>query len=105
MKTGFTHVAVISANRRKLIQIQEAYLKRNGNKDASKVGFYTPTEFFTQLLDWAANDPEGGKIEKGKPKKQNFDFGTAPEAIANRAAEERKSLDGLIKLMRTKTPG
>lgn len=105
LKAGFKHVAVISANRRKLHLIQEVYLKRNGNKDVSKVGFYSPKEFFAQLFTWATDDPAGGKIEKGKPKKQNFDFGASPEAMANRAGEERKLLDDLMKLMRTKRTG
>jgi hypothetical protein len=105
LKAGFQHVAVISANRRKLNLIQAAYLKQSSNKDASKVGFYTPKEFFAKLFTWAADDPEGGIIEKGKPKKQDFDFGASPEAIANREEEERKLLDDLTNMMRKKKDG
>ena len=104
LKAGFQQIAVISANRRKLNLIQEIFLKQGGNKDASKVGFYTPKEFFAQLFSWAADDPEGGKVEKGKPKKQNFNFNPSPEDIAGRVAEERKMLDELTRLMKRK-PG
>jgi len=50
LKAGFQHVAVISANRRKLNLIQDAYLRLGGSRDAVRVGFYTPKEFFTQLF-------------------------------------------------------
>ena len=99
LKAGFQHVAVISANRRKLNLIQEAYSKQSGTKATSKVGFYTPKEFFAQLFVWAADDPEGGKVESRKPKKQTFNFNLSPEAIANRQADERKMLEDLRKMM------
>ena len=105
LKAGFQHVAVISANRRKLNLIQEAYSKKSGTKATSKVGFYTPKEFFAQLFTWATDDPEGGKIEKGKPRKQNFNFDLTPEDIARRAEEEQEMLEDLKQLMARKNTG
>jgi hypothetical protein len=105
LKAGFKHVAVISANRRKLNLIQDAYLKQCGNQDAIRVGFYTPKEFFAQLFAWAADDPEGGKVESRKPKKQTFNFNLLPEAVANRAENEQKMLEDLAKMMKRKNAG
>lgn len=105
LKAGFQHVAVISANRRKLNLIQEAYVRQSGTIAASKVGFYTPKEFFAQLFTWAADDPEGGKVEKGKPKKQSFNFSLSPEDIANRERDEREMLEELKQLMARKNAG
>lgn len=105
LKAGFKHVAVISANRRKLNLIQAAFVEQCGSNDVSKVGFYVPKEFFAQLFTWAADDPEGGKIEKGKPKKQIFNFNPSPEDIANRAEEEREMLDDLTTMMKRNKTG
>ena len=105
LKAGFKHVAVISANRRKLNLIQAAFVEQCGSKDVSKVGFYVPKEFFAQLFTWAADDPEGGKIEKGKPKKQIFNFNPSPEDIANRAEEEQEMLEDLTNLMKRNKTG
>jgi hypothetical protein len=99
LKAGFKHVAVISNNRRKLNRIQAAYLKQSGNKLTSKVGYYTPKEIFAQLFTWATDDPEGGKVEKSKPRKRVFNFNPSPEQIAKRAETERVMLDDLAKLM------
>ena len=97
LKAGFQQVAVISANRRKLILIQEAYLRLD--KDLSKVGFYTPKEFSAQLFDWATDDPEGGKIEKGKPRKRVFNFDKSSEGKASRAEKEEAMLVDLKQIM------
>jgi hypothetical protein len=67
MKAGFSHVAVVSLNRRSLKLIEEAYLQLGADADISKVGFYTPEEFKAQLFNWAADDAEGGTIERSQP--------------------------------------
>ena len=50
---------MISANRQKLNRIRETFFKSGHDADDSKVGFYTPEEFVTQLYGWAADDPVG----------------------------------------------
>jgi hypothetical protein len=72
LKAGVTHIAVISTNRQKLYLIQRTLEERGSSADT--VGFYSPSEFNSQLFDWAADDPNGGEIEKAKPKKQPIDF-------------------------------
>ena len=101
LKAGFKHVAVISANRRKLNLIQAAFVEQSGSKDISKVGFYVPKEFFAQLFNWAVDDPEGGKVERAKPKKRIFNS----VVVANREEEQKKLLDDLAVLMKRKPGG
>ena len=99
LQAGFHHVAMISANRQKLNRIRETFFKSGHDAEDSKVGFYTPEEFVTQLYGWAADDPEGGLLEKGKPKKQNFDFGSTPENEARRIESEIVMLADLKNIM------
>ena len=101
LKAGFKHVAVISANRRKLNLIQAAFVEQCGSQNVSKVGFYVPKEFFAQLFTWAVDDPEGGKVERTKPKKRVFNS----IVIANREEEQKKMLDELAILMKRKPGG
>ena len=98
LKAGFKHVAVISANRRKLNLIQAAFVEQCGSKDVSKVGFYVPKEFFAQLFTWAVDDPEGGKVERAKPRKRVFNS----VVVANREEEQKKMLNDLVTLMKRK---
>jgi hypothetical protein len=70
LKAGFRHVAVVSLNHRSLELIEEAYLRLGADADISEVGFYMPDEFKGQLFNWAADDPEGGAIERGQPVKR-----------------------------------
>jgi hypothetical protein len=72
INAGVTHIAVISINRKKLNLIQQAL--EAGGVTVDSIGFYSPSEFITKLFDWAQDDPEGGEVEKAKPKKQPIDF-------------------------------
>jgi hypothetical protein len=88
LKAGFQHVAVLSSNRRKLTLIKTACVEQSEETEISKVGFYTPKEFKAQLLNWALDDPKGGKLERDKPRKQTIDLEEMPPT-----AEERKALE------------
>ena len=68
LQTSFRQIAVVSSNRKKLGQIREA-LGHIGDQSA-RVGFYSPEEFISKLYDWAADDPEGGSLERGKLRKR-----------------------------------
>ena len=99
LKAGFTHVAVISQNRRKLPKIEASYLKMIPGASLDKVGFYSRDEFLSQLSAWALDDPEGGAQERAKPRKQNLGSTPPPKDPIERAAVQRALLDDLRKQM------
>jgi hypothetical protein len=99
LKAGFGHVAVISANRRKLHLIEAAFLEQGGGTEASKVGFYSPKEFKDQLFSWATDDPEGGRLERGKERKQNIDLERIPPTEEQRKAIQSEWLADLQAVM------
>ncbi len=68
LQTSCTWIAVVSINRKKLGLIREV-LGHIGDQSA-RVGFYSPEEFISKLYTWAADDPEGGSLERGKPRKR-----------------------------------
>lgn len=70
LKGGFSHIAVVSSHRRKLNLIQQALAATIPAGQKTKVGFYVPAEFISKLYEWAADDPEGGSAERGKPRKR-----------------------------------
>jgi hypothetical protein len=99
LKAGFTHVAVISQTRRKLPKIEAAYLQLIPGATLDKIGFYSRDEFLGQLSAWAMDDPEGGALERTKPKKQDFGSNPPPENPAQRAEAQRALLADLKKKM------
>ncbi|HEV2436924.1 MAG TPA: type IV secretion system DNA-binding domain-containing protein [Verrucomicrobiae bacterium] len=100
LKAGFSHVAVVSLNRRSLQLIKEAYLRLGANADVSKVGFYTPQEFITQLFNWAADDPEGGAIQRGQPVKRKDMPNSSQLSDEERKQRHKDELEKLIKAMK-----
>ena len=99
LKAGFQHVAVLSTNRRKLSLIKTVYLEQCGDAEISKVGFYTPKEFKAQLFSWAVADPEGGKLERDKPRKQSINLADMPLTAEQRRAEELELRADLARIM------
>lgn len=99
LKAGFTHVAVISQNRRKLPKIEAAYLKLIPGASLDKVGFYSRDEFLSRLSTWAVDDPEGGAWERAKPRKQNLGANPPPQNPVEQAEVQRALLADLQKMM------
>ena len=99
LKAGFNHVAVVSINRRKLKLIEAAFLQLKPGAGTAKVGFYSPDEFLGLLSTWAMDDPDGGALEKAKPKKQDIDFNPSPEKLARREETHQAMLADLKKMM------
>ena len=99
LKAGFNHVAVVSINRRKLKLIEAAFLQLKPGAGMAKVGFYSPDEFLGLLSTWAIDDPDGGALEKAKPKKQDIDFNPSPEKLARREETHRAMLADLKNMM------
>jgi hypothetical protein len=92
LKAGFTHVAVISQNRRKLQKIEASYLMLIHGASLDKVGFYSCDEFLSQLSTWAIDDPEGSALEKAKPRKQNLGAKPPPRNPVEQAEVQRALL-------------
>jgi hypothetical protein len=85
VNAGFGHVAAVCADRRKLAKIRERYAEMKPNAQTAKVGFYALDEFISKLFDWAAADPEGGALERGKPRKRKMNS----EPLSEREIKER----------------
>jgi hypothetical protein len=100
LKAGFPYVAVVSLNRRSLQLIEEAYLRLGADADISKVGFYTPEEFKAQLFNWAADDPEGGAIERGQPVKRKVMSDSSQLSKEQLALRYKEESEKLMKAMR-----
>jgi hypothetical protein len=100
LKAGFTHVAVISQLRRKLPKIEAAFLQLMPGASLEKVGFYSRDDFLNQLSTWALDDPEGGALERAKPRKQDFEASVfSPENPAQQAEARRALLADLQRKM------
>ncbi len=98
LKLDLTHIAVVSINRKKLNHIQAALADTGG----PTVGFYSPTEFISKLHAWAMDDPAGGTMEKGKPRKRKIAFNTAQLTDAERQQRENELLQSLAQAMKRK---
>jgi len=97
LKLDFTHVAVVSTRRKKLGNIRESL----AGTDGGMVGFYSPEEFISKLHDWALDDPDGGKIERGKPRKRKIEF-TTSMTEEERRKRENEMLKKLAQAMKRK---
>ena len=69
-----------------------------GDQISPKVAYYSPEEFIAKLHDWAMEDPGGGAIERGKPRKRQFDF--TQKTAEQRASEEAKLRKNLAETMK-----
>lgn len=103
LEAGFGHVASICADRRKLGKIQQQLAAMTSADRIAKVGFYVPNEFISKLFDWAAADPEGGAIERGKPGKRKIALGSCALTESERTQREENMLEQLRRAM--KRPG
>ena len=86
LQTSSTHIAVICVNRKKLDLIEQT-LGDVGSQTA-RVGFYSPQEFISKLYGWAADDPEGGSLERGKLRKQSISLASGTLTEAERKQKE-----------------
>jgi hypothetical protein len=99
---NFQHVAAISRNKKKLERIRESLVQTASPEQIARVGFYLPEEFISKLYDWAMDDPEGGVMEKGKPKKRKIAFNIAQLTGIERKQREDEMLKGLAEAMKQK---
>jgi hypothetical protein len=100
LQAGFKQVAVVSLNRKKLNRIQQELTQGGSIQQPAGVGFYSPSEFISLLFDWAAEDPEGGIVEKGKPKKRNVALNAAQLTEGERKQREKEMLESLNRAMK-----
>jgi len=99
LKADFTHIAVISRNRKKLNLIRQDLAATGDNTEI--VGFYSPDEFMSKLSDWALDDPEGGIEEMKNPHRNtsvDLKSGSLTEAELKR--NEKMMLDELKQRMK-----
>jgi hypothetical protein len=100
LQGGFAHIAMVSVNRKKLNLIQQALSAEARLSDG--VGFYSPEEFISKLYIWAGDDPEGGDIERGKPRRRKFDFRAGQISEPERKAREHEMLRSIAEAMKRK---
>jgi len=100
LKAGIGHIALISINRRKLNRIQHVLEIVAPPDQFAKIGFYVPEEFISKLYDWAADDPEGGAVERGKPRKQKIALVASQLSENERKQREKEMLEALRKAMK-----
>ena len=93
LKAGLTHIAVISINRKKLNLIQQILEQGGGKTDT--VSYYAPSEFITQLFNWAADDPAGGAIESVKPQRRQEPQNSSQLSSINRTVKSLKAITRL----------
>ncbi|MEJ0091324.1 MAG: type IV secretion system DNA-binding domain-containing protein [Limisphaerales bacterium] len=98
LKAAVTQIAVISISRQKLGKIQNLL----SEIERRTVGFYTSPEFIAKLQDMAADDPDGGMPEKGKPRKRKIDFASAQLTEEERKRREAEMLKSLARAMKGK---
>jgi len=72
-------------------------LEKDGGK-TDIVGYYSPSEFITQLYNWASVDPAGGAIESAKPHRRQEPQNSGQ--LSDEELERRHKL-GLEKLRKT----
>ena len=90
LQTPVARIAVVAVSRKKLGQIREAF--GDASPPAARVGFYSPEEFISKLYAWAAEDPEGGSLERGKLRKR-------PITLAEQKHNEKTMLAEIKKRM------
>ena len=98
LNAGLTHIAVISINRKKLNLIQQTLEKGGGKTDI--VGYYSPSEFITQLYNWAEVDPAGGAVESVKPHRRQEPQNSGQLSTEELAQRHKFELEKLRKIMR-----
>jgi hypothetical protein len=100
LQAGFKHVAVISANRNKLNQIQRVLMRGGSIEQPPGVGFYSPAQFISQLFNWATEDPAGGIAERAKPRKRNMPLDSGPLTEAERKLRQEEMLNNLRRVLK-----
>jgi hypothetical protein len=100
LKGGFGHVALISESARKLGNIREACALAIEAELFSKVGFYSPEDFIALLREWAEAEPEAGRREKAKRRKQEIKLESGNLTEDERRARERALLEQIARAMK-----
>jgi hypothetical protein len=70
----------------------------------TNVGFYTPGQFIEQLNQWAEADPDGGSVERGKPKKRSKISEAAELSDEERKQNEEIMLREILEQMKKRKP-
>ena len=104
LKAGFEHVMVVAPKRERLEKIETAATDALKKTELKKVRFLLPEELVAQLDKWARLDPEGGEVERAKPRKQKLQLQDPNMIEAQRRQREKEMLDELARTMKKKKP-
>ena len=104
LMAGFKHVAVICVNRKKADRIQQAVGEAIAPEDVGRVGYYLPDEFISKMFDWASQDPDGAKTEKGKPRKHKIRMDASGFSESERNQRENDMLKRIAAALKGKKP-
>jgi len=100
LAAGFGQVAVVCARKRKLSNLERAVRAAIPTEGIACVLWRSPEGFVAALFEWAAQDPAGGAIERGKRRKRNITLGNGQPNGAERQSIEREMLKHLAAAMR-----
>jgi hypothetical protein len=99
-RAGFLKVAFVCQSRRKLSKIKQLFAQSAPANPTYQVDFFVPEEFLAKLFDWAAEDPAGAALERGKPRKQKIALDAGHLSEADRKKRESEWLSELRKAMK-----
>jgi len=99
---NFSHIAVVSKKGKKLARIQQLFLETATPDEVAKVGFYSLDDFISKLHEWAMEDPDGGAVEREKPRKQPIVFDEEPLTLEEQQQREAYLLAALQKALKPK---
>ena len=102
LDAGFAHVMVVAPERPRLDKLETAATATFKKTELKRVRFVLPEELVAQLTRWARLDPDGGEVEKSKPRKHKLSLGTPDMTESERRQREKEMLEELAKVMRTK---
>ncbi|HNQ88794.1 MAG TPA: hypothetical protein PKM73_09290 [Verrucomicrobiota bacterium] len=67
--------------------------------------YYRPDEFQSRLFDWAWEDPSGGEVERGKPRKRAISLDAAQLSEEERSKREGEMLKRIADAMKHRPGG
>lgn len=100
LQAGFRQVVVVCLNKTKVTRIQERIAEAFSGEQVSLVTCLRLDEFIAKLFDWAADDPEGGTIERGKRRKQRIRLDAGGLGDDERKQKESAMLQKLAEAMK-----
>lgn len=96
----YPQFAMICANRRKPDRVRETFSRSANPSQSVRVNYYSPEEFISFLYRWASNDPLGGDVERGKPRKHKLFLFSINHSREEQEASDKEMLKVLTAAMK-----